>query len=310
MKKLNKTTLFLILTFVISFSAAGIFRLSGGQYQKPGGMILSVCYMFIPMISVLIVEKLIHKENIRSELHVSFKINPWFFVAWFITPVISFGAFGISLLFADVTYSPDMAGIIARFESMLNPEQIEKIKDSLETLPVHPVWLALGEGLIAGITINAVAGFGEELGWRGFLLKQFENMSFFKASIIIGFIWGIWHAPIILMGHNYPQHPQIGVLMMTTWCILLTPLFVYITIRSRSVIAAAITHGTLNATAGIAIMLIAGGNDLTVGVTGLAGFLSLIIILTVLFIYDTLISRKNIMTNKISHSFNLSTETK
>jgi len=125
-------------------------------------------------------------------------------------------------------------------------------------------------------------------------------MSFLKASIVIGLIWGIWHSPLILMGHNYPQHPEIGVLMMTAWCILLTPLLLYFTIKAKSVIAAAIMHGTLNATAGIAIMVIAGGNDLTVGVTGFAGFISLVLLLFVLFIYDHMISKERIMTNSLS----------
>lgn len=301
MAKINRTTAFLTLTFVISYSLAGIFRVFGGQYDEIGGIIMAVVYMFIPMISVIIVEKVIHKEKIRESLFISFKINQWFFLAWLITPVISFGAFGISLLFPDVTYSPEMTGIIKRFESIYSPEQMEQVKNSMEALPFHPIWLSVVQGLIGGVTINAVAGFGEELGWRGFLLKEFREMNFTKASIIIGFIWGIWHAPIILMGHNYPQHPEIGVLMMIIWCILLTPLFLYITIKSKSVIAASIMHGTLNGTAGIAIMLIDGGNDLTVGMTGLAGFLSLLLFLVGLFIYDNRISKEKIMTSKIKN---------
>lgn len=302
MDKINKTTLFLTLTFVISFSLVGLYNLFGGQYDnKVSATILAVTYMFIPMICALLVEKLIHKEKLKPNLLISFKINRWFFIAWLITPVMSFGTLGISLLLPDVTYSPEMTGMVNRFEDMLTPEQLEQMKNASETMPIHPIWLALLQGLIAGTTINAIAGFGEELGWRGFLLKSFRDMNFLKASIIIGFIWGVWHSPLILMGHNYPQHPEIGVLMMTIWCILLTPLFLYFTVKAESVIAAAIMHGTLNATAGIAIMVIDGGNDLTVGITGLAGFISLIVVLFVLIIYDNKLSKEKIMTNKISN---------
>jgi len=302
MDKINRTTLFLTLTFVISFSLVGLYKLFGGQYDNGvSATILAVTYMFVPMICAIIVEKVIHKETLNTNLFISFKINRWFFVAWLATPIISFGALGISLLLPDVTYSPEMKGLMERFENMLTPEQMEQMKNSMETLPMHPIWMAVIQGLIAGVTINAVAGFGEELGWRGFLLKAFKEMNFLKASIIIGFIWGIWHSPLILMGHNYPQHPEIGVLMMTFWCILLTPLFLYITVKSKSVIAAAIMHGTLNATAGIAIMVIKGGNDLTVGITGLAGFVSLIIILFMVFIFDNYISKEKVMINKISN---------
>ncbi|MBS3777318.1 MAG: CPBP family intramembrane metalloprotease [Bacteroidales bacterium] len=302
MDKINRTTLFLILTFVISLSLVGLYKLFGGQYDnKISATILAVTYMFIPMISVILVEKVIHKEKLKPNLLISFKINKWFFIAWLITPIMSFGTLGISLLLPDVTYSPEMTGMVNRFENMLTPEQLEQMKNASETMPIHPIWLAVLQGLIAGATINAIAGFGEELGWRGFLLKSFKDMNFLKASIIIGFIWGIWHSPLILMGHNYPQHPEIGVLMMTIWCILLTPLFLYFTVKAKSVIAAAIMHGTLNATAGIAIMVIDGGNDLSVGMTGLAGFISLIVVLVLLFIYDNKISKEKIMTNKISN---------
>lgn len=302
MDKINRTTLFLILTFVISLSLVGLYKLFGGQYDnKISATILAVTYMFIPMISVILVEKVIHNEQLKPNLLISFKINKWFFIAWLITPIISFGTLGISLLLPDVTYSPEMTGMVNRFEDMLTPEQLEQMKNASETMPIHPIWLAVLQGLIAGATIIAIAGFGEEIGWRGFLLKSFKDMNFLKASIIIGFLWGIWHSPLILMGHNYPQHPEIGVLMMTIWCILLTPLFLYFTVKAKSVIAAAIMHGTLNATAGIAIMVIDGGNDLTVGMTGLAGFISLIVVLVLLFTYDNKISKEKIMTNKISN---------
>jgi membrane protease YdiL (CAAX protease family) len=301
MKKINQTTLFLILTFSISFLIAGIYKLNGGgSHDRTGFMILGIIYMFIPTIAVLIVKKLIHREKIATDLLISFKINKWFFVAWLIIPVLAFLTFGISLLFPDVIYSPNMSGMFSRFEAMMTPEQAEQMRASVKSLPLHPVWITLMQGLIAGITVNAIAGFGEELGWRGFLLKQFKDMNFIKASILIGFIWGIWHAPMILMGHNYPDHSVAGVFMMTILCILLSIIFLYITIKSKSVIAAAILHGTMNATNGISIMLIEGGNDLTVGMPGLAGFIALIIAIAVLFVYDRYISKEKIFANKMS----------
>jgi membrane protease YdiL (CAAX protease family) len=302
MKAINRTTLFLILTFVISYSLAGIYKLMGGGYTSSIGFtVFGVIYMFIPAISVIIFKKFIHHEKLKTDLLISFKINKWFFVAWLIIPIIMFFALGISLLFPDVIYSQEMSGMLKRYATILTPAQIEQMKNSLSTLPINPIWLFLIQGLIAGGTIGALAALGEELGWRGFLLKEFKEMHFFKAAIIIGFIWGIWHAPWILMGYNYPYHPQIGVLMMIIFCILLTPLLLYITIKSKSVIAAAIFHGTMNGTYVISLMLTDGGNDLTVGLTGLAGFIALTIALICLFIYDCFISKEKILINKITN---------
>jgi membrane protease YdiL (CAAX protease family) len=136
---------------------------------------------------------------------------------------------------------------------------------------VHPIWIGLLQGLVAGPTINAIAGFGEELGWRGMLQKEFAPLGFWKASLLVGVIWGVWHAPLILQGHNYPEHPRTGVLMMILWCALLGPVFSYVRLKARSVLAAAVMHGSVNATFGLAIMVVKGGNDLVVGVTGVSG---------------------------------------
>jgi membrane protease YdiL (CAAX protease family) len=302
MKAINRTTLFLILTFVITYLLVGIYNLMGGDIANTIGFtLLGIIIMFIPTISAIIIKKFIHHENLKADLLISFKINKWFFLAWLIIPVIMFFSLGISLLFPDVTYSPEMSGFIKRFESLLTPAQIEHMKNSLTTLPVNPIWLFLIQGMIAGVTINAIAAFGEELGWRGFLLKEFKEMYFFKAAVIIGFIWGVWHAPLILMGYNYPQHPQIGVFMMTIFCILITPLLLYVTIKSKSVIAAAILHGTMNGTYSISLMLTDGGNDLTIGLTGLSGFIALTIALIGLFIYDYFISKEKLLINKINN---------
>jgi uncharacterized protein len=298
----NKTIIFLVLTIGISYLAACLFYFSEYTYTSIHGIVFGVFYMFIPAISTLIVEKLIHKADIISQLNISFKFNKWFVVSWILPPILAFLTFGISLLFPDVSYSADMEGMFERFSNTLSPEQMEQMRNSMDTLPIHPIWITLAQGIFAGLTVNAIAGFGEELGWRGFLVKQFGSFHFVRVSLLIGFIWGIWHAPIILMGHNYPEHPLIGVVLMIIWCILLSPVFLYILIKSRSVIAAAMMHGTLNGTAGIAILMVQGGNDLTVGITGLAGFIALMMVIALIFIFDRYISKEKILWKKVQKS--------
>ncbi len=246
------------------------------------------------MISAIITQKLIYNEPLKKPLGISFNLNRWWVIAWLFPPMIAFLTFGISLLFPGINFAPEMSGFLENLESLMTPEQIQQIKTQLENLPIHPIWIVLIQGLFAGITINAIAAFGEELGWRGLLLKEFDYMNFWKASIIIGVIWGVWHAPLILQGHNYPLYPITGVFMMTIWAVLLTPIFCYIRIKSKSVLTAAIMHGTINGTAGISILLVKGGNELLIGVTGAAGFISLILINVLIFTTD-----KDFRKNKI-----------
>lgn len=292
---MKKALTFIGLTFFLNYLMVTLYFALGGKWIMPGSFIIATSYMFIPMLVALVVQKLIYKEPIRKPLGISFKLNWWFLVAWLLPSIIAFATLGVGLLFPGVEYSPEMAGMFEKFESMLTPEQLEQMKNQAAASPIHLIWIGLLQGLIAGITINAVAGFGEELGWRGLLQREFGYMGFWKSSAIIGVVWGIWHAPIILQGHNYPQHPLAGVLMMIIFTLLLSPIFSYVRLKAKSVIAAAIIHGSLNAVVGLSTMVVKGGNDLTVGVTGLAGFIVLAFVNVGLFIYDRVLAKEHIM---------------
>jgi len=271
----KKIALFLLITFLLSSAIAGLFLLLNGKINTPAYTAMAVVYMFMPLVGTLLVQKWIYRGNILTPYQVRFKFNRWIIIGLLIPPLLAFATFGVSLLFPTVEYAPEMSGLFERFKDTLTPEQLQTMKEQVKNLPVHPIWLALLQGLIAGITINAVAAFGEELGWRGFLQKELTPLGFWRYTSLTGFIWGVWHAPLILQGHNYPQHPVAGVFMMIIWCILLSPLIGYVRLKANTVLAAAVFHGSLNANYGLAIMLIKGGNDLLVGLTGLAGFIVL-----------------------------------
>lgn len=293
-KNIKKAITFIGLTFFLNYLMVILYFALGGKWVMPGSLIVATIYMFIPMITALVVQKFIYKEPIRKPLGISFKLNRWFLVAWLLPPIIAFATLGVSLLFPGVEYSPEMAGMFEKYESVLTPEQLAEMKNQATAFPIHIIWLVLLQGLLAGITINAVAGFGEELGWRGFLQKELGYLGFWKSSALIGFIWGIWHAPIILQGHNYPEHPLAGVLMMIIFTLLISPIFSYVRLKAKSVIAAAIIHGSLNATAGLPLIVLKGGNDLTVGVTGVAGFIVLALVNVGLLIHDRVFSKEAI----------------
>lgn len=279
----KKAWLFLLLTFFFSWIILPIYFALGGKFNTPYTLPVLLLYMFVPMTMAIIVQKLIYREPLRAPLGISFKWNRWFFLAWFLPPLLAIAAMGVNLLFPGISFSLEMEGMYQRFGSALTSEQLQQMRDSAATLPIHPFWLTLIQGLIAGITINAVAGFGEELGWRGLLQRETSHLGFWKSSALVGIIWGVWHAPIILQGYNYPEHPQLGVLMMTIFTTLFAPLIAFARIKGKSVIAAAIMHGSLNGTAGLAFLLVYGGNDLTNGVLGLAGFIVLALANLILF---------------------------
>ena len=49
---------------------------------------------------------------------------------------------------------------------------------------------------------------------EGFLLVRLLPLGRWRAALIYGALWGLWHAPIIVGGYNYPGYPVLGVIMM------------------------------------------------------------------------------------------------
>src|SRR5690349_19574724 len=69
----------------------------------------------------------------------------------------------------------------------------------------HANLVALVIGLaLNALTLNTMLAFGEEYGWRGYLLPKLLPLGEARAATIVGVIWGLWHAPLLIAGLNYP----------------------------------------------------------------------------------------------------------
>ena len=265
----KKLKVFLSVCFGISFIAGGAFYLLGGDLSSATGMCFASAYMLIPLISVIITQ-LIFGEKPFSDVGVSFKVNKWWFVAWLLMPIINILAMLCSTLLPDVSLDPNSELVKIAIADMSTK--------GLEVDGWGLLAITIVGSLFAGLTVNAFFAFGEEIAWRGFLPRVMSAWGFWKKSLIIGAIWGFWHSPLILMGHNYPDHPEVGVFMMMLLCITMTPLFLHLREKAGSTIAAAIAHGTLNGSAGISVLYLSGGSDILCGSTGLVGIMILVIL--------------------------------
>jgi hypothetical protein len=274
-----KKLIVFILLAVIPMIGIGVVANSASQIIV---MVLSMFAMLLPMLAVIITQ-LIFKEPVLGGLDISFKINRWWVIGWLLMPVVALAVLGVTLLMPGAKWTPDG----------------ELIQVALQSMPEgFGVWEIIGvtmlSGLFAGLTINAVFAFGEEVAWRGYLMKLFKGKKFLMTALWVGIIWGFWHAPLILNGHNYPQHPVAGVFMMVLMCLLLTPMLMFFRIKGRSVVVPAIIHGTFNAVVGISNLMVTPANDLLYGGLGLAGMIVLLVVDVCLFMYDRFISKENI----------------
>ncbi|WP_194420096.1 CPBP family intramembrane glutamic endopeptidase [Microbacterium abyssi] len=141
--------------------------------------------------------------------------------------------------------------------------------------PLPPVGVVILSQLImiplAGATINALLAFGEELGWRGFLLPVLRLLGTWPALLISGVIWGLWHAPVILLGYNFALFDITGVLLMTGGCIAWGVLLGWLRLRSASLWPAVFAHGTINASGALITLLYASGTTFDMALAGPMG---------------------------------------
>ncbi|MBM3150088.1 MAG: CPBP family intramembrane metalloprotease, partial [Chloroflexi bacterium] len=105
-KSIQKATIFLCLTFLANYLMVTLYLYLGGKWVMPGTLIISIAYMFVPMIMAIVVQKLIYKEPLKEPLGISFKLNRWFLVAWLLPPLIALATLGVSLLLPGVEFSP------------------------------------------------------------------------------------------------------------------------------------------------------------------------------------------------------------
>jgi membrane protease YdiL (CAAX protease family) len=123
-----------------------------------------------------------------------------------------------------------------------------------------PDWLLLlivgVQAVVLGPVLALPIAFGEEYGWRGYLQGELIKMGKVRGILLVGMIWGLWHAPIIAMGYNYPGYPVMGILLMTLYTIALGFLFGYAVLKSGSVWLAAFLHGLNNQVAAFLLAMV------------------------------------------------------
>jgi membrane protease YdiL (CAAX protease family) len=263
-----------------------------GADTPVGLMLFSTVYMFFPFITALVLQA-IDKEKFNHTGLVNFKIKWSWLVAWLLPVVMVLLCILVNGLMPGVSLQYNAEQLINQYH--IPEDQQEMVREQLSAIPASlMVVIILVSSLMAGVSVNALAAFGEEYGWRNYLVHALREKKFWPAALFIGVVWGIWHFPLILMGHNYPNEPQWGVLLMVVMCILLGVIELYFVLKSKSMIVAAILHGTINALAGVVIYFTLGGNDFLNGMPGLSGFIVMALTIVCLWIYDKYIAKENI----------------
>lgn len=115
--------------------------------------------------------------------------------------------------------------------------------------------------LLPASATNAMFTVGEEIGWRGFLMSSLRPLGTWPALVISGAMWGLWHAPLILLGYDFGRRDALGVLLMIVSCVILGTLFGWLRIRSGNIWPSVFGHAALNGTAGFLGLVVAAGES-------------------------------------------------
>ncbi|MBN7793166.1 CPBP family intramembrane metalloprotease [Microbacterium esteraromaticum] len=233
----------------------------GDGLASPLTGVLLPLMMFTPALALLIVMFTMHPipKGERLRFLGMWPLRPAKRVVW----MMVIGLFGtVAVVVAAMLLSVALGWLSADFIGLSGFAQTLESSVPAGT-PLPPAWVLVAVQLasipFAAATINAVMAFGEEVGWRGFLVPALRRYGTWPALLISGAIWGVWHAPVILLGYNFGRTDITGVLLMTAGCIVWGVLLGWLRLRSASMWPAVFAHGALNAAAGLPIVFLAAG---------------------------------------------------
>jgi len=107
--------------------------------------------------------------------------------------------------------------------------------------------------MIPGLVMLFVIASFEELGWRGYAFNSLQShpKSFFKAALLFGVLWSLWHLPLVLVKDTYQyQITQENIWFALNFFISVIPLGIlvsWIWVKNRrSILAAVLIHFLVN----------------------------------------------------------------
>lgn len=234
---------------------------------------LLMLMMFTPSLAVAVVHKTVSPITdwgVQTGLRRGRLVGSTLAAGWLGTPVLVFATTAVSALLGWLQL--DLVGLSGMVELL---EELGA-GEALEVMPPHALLAAqVMQAVLIGAVVNFVFALGEELGWRGWLQPQLMPLGPVPAMLLTGAIWGLWHAPAIWGGHNFPGEPLLGPLVMTVACMGWGVWLGWLRLRSGSVLVPALAHGVLNGTAGVVVLVHQAGTELNpllavaVGVSGI-----------------------------------------
>lgn len=218
----NPITSFILTTFFISYIVGLIFAILLGIVEKKLGLtdkpFSGVVAKYGPTIAGFITAYSMQgKDGLKKLFLKGIKLNR------------SFSLTALALI------GPPIILIISSDMSGLN-----KNGDSFS---VSWIWIFL-QLLLFKLFLGG--GFGEEFGWRGFMLSEMtKKYRYLYSTLVIGVVWALWHLPAYFLSNKGQEDPLLPFFIQI---IAFSFIFTWFYMKSReSVLIVAILHASFNA---------------------------------------------------------------
>lgn len=280
----KRLIMFLVLTFLVTWAYCLAFVYPFADATSAEAIsslqLRIAATMFIPAICVIIT-RLVTGEGFQNHMiKPHFKGNiKVYLLAYFGPSILTIlGACAYFLIFPN-QFDINCGYLVQTYKAM-------GVDMGLTAMPLNLLMLSQGiTAILFGPIINFVTCFGEEWAWRGYMVpKMAEEMKTVPMLFISGVIWGLWHAPLTIIGHNYGVgywgYPFTGILAMCLFCTVIGIFMSYITLKTQSCIPAVLAHGAINAFASIGIYFTVDGGNAFIGPapTGVIGMIAFIVL--------------------------------
>lgn len=259
------------LTWTYEFAVCWPLVLRFGLQSLPGTASIAGA-MFFPALGALLTRWLsgegLHDAWIRPRQFG--KTWRWYLAGWFLPLLLILcGMLLFYSLFPD-RFDPSLRSYLATIRVSVPGGAVPEI--NAQTIGLFMLALCFAP------VLNFLPCFGEEWGWRGYLLPKLCEKHRLPYTILVsGLVWGLWHAPITMLGHNYgtgyPGYPFTGILAMCVLTIVMGCIFSWLTLRAGSCVPAIFAHGMFNGGAALPLLFLKGTANPFVGpaATGIIG---------------------------------------
>ncbi|MEV4644141.1 CPBP family intramembrane glutamic endopeptidase [Saccharopolyspora sp. NPDC049357] len=295
------TVWFVVLAYAPAWLLSTPLWLTGEGLSWEWAPVALTLMMLVPAVAAVVVTKWISSSPLRElGLTNAGGIKKWwrYAVLGCVGPLL---AVLLSLLVGYLlgVYKADWTG----FSGLVEQFGATVVGEQNQTSPTALALTQLGQVFLLG-WVHTLPALGEELGWRGYLAKALLPLGQPGSFLTTGVLWGLWHAPILLLGYNYPTVPiVVSFLMMGSFCVLVGTLLSWLRLASGSVWPAAIAHGFLNSAGAMAVIFSQAGHPVdnaSVGLLGWSGWIVLILLILVLVMLGRLPVRFQVAKEGIS----------